>query len=179
MRRRTAIRRTVLVSAGSCALVVALLSLKPHQSPALAGVAPRTPTSTAPSASSPDTAGKAGGTGTTGTTGGTGTGGKTSKAGKTGKASKAGTYTGDPVGTQYGTVQVAATLTGGRLTGVRVLQAPDQNGRDQQIASYALPRLTQEAVGANSAHIDAVSGASYTSQGYMQSLQSALDKSGA
>lgn len=71
---------------------------------------------------------------------------------------------------------MAATLTHGKLTAVRVLQAPDQNGRDQQIASYALPRLTQEALGAQSAHIDAVSGASYTSQGYIQSLQSALDQ---
>lgn len=71
---------------------------------------------------------------------------------------------------------MAATLTHGKLTAVRVLRAPDQNGRDQQIASYALPRLTQEALGAQSAHIDAVSGASYTSQGYIQSLQSALDQ---
>ena len=74
---------------------------------------------------------------------------------------------------------MAATLTGGELTAVRVLQAPDDNGRDRQIAAYAVPRLTQEALGAQSAHIDAVSGASYTSQGYVQSLQSALDQAGA
>lgn len=73
-------------------------------------------------------------------------------------------------------MQVAVTLAKGKLTAVKVLQAPDQNGRDQQIASYSLPRLTQEAIGAQSAHIDAVSGASYTSQGYIQSLQSALDQ---
>ncbi|MEU5714667.1 FMN-binding protein [Streptomyces sp. NPDC020403] len=87
-----------------------------------------------------------------------------------------GTFTGSPVDTEYGTVQVAATLVKGKITAVRILQAPDQNGRDREIASYALPRLTQEALGAQSAHIDAVSGASYTSQGYMQSLQSALDQ---
>lgn len=57
-----------------------------------------------------------------------------------------------------------------------MLRAPDRSGRDQEIAAYALPRLTQEAIGAQSAHIDAVSGASYTSQGYIQSLQSALDQ---
>jgi uncharacterized protein with FMN-binding domain len=73
-------------------------------------------------------------------------------------------------------VQVAAVLSKGKIISVKVLQAPDQNGRDQQIAAYALPRLTQEAIGAQSAHIDAVSGASYTSQGYIQSLQSALDQ---
>jgi uncharacterized protein with FMN-binding domain len=73
-------------------------------------------------------------------------------------------------------VQVAAILTKGKITSVKVLQAPDENGRDRQIASYALPRLTQEALGAQSAHVDAVSGASYTSEGYIQSLQSALDR---
>ncbi|WP_069173979.1 FMN-binding protein [Streptomyces griseus] len=93
-----------------------------------------------------------------------------------GSSAGTGTFTGSPVDTEYGTVQVAATLVKGKITDVRVLQAPDQNGRDREIASYALPRLTQEALAAQNAHIDAVSGASYTSQGYMQSLQSALDQ---
>ncbi|MCX4417450.1 FMN-binding protein [Streptomyces sp. NPDC053741] len=94
----------------------------------------------------------------------------------TGASTGTGTYTGDPVDTRYGTVQVAVTVTDGRITAVKVIQAPDQNGRDQQISSQALPQLTQEAIKAQSAHIDAVSGASYTSQGYAQSLQSALDQ---
>ncbi|GHB73079.1 FMN-binding protein [Streptomyces xanthochromogenes] len=93
-----------------------------------------------------------------------------------GTSTGTGTFTGDPIDTQYGTVQVAATLADGKITAVKVLQAPDQNGRDQRIAAYALPRLTQEALGAQSARIDAISGASYTSQGYIQSLQSALDR---
>lgn len=80
--------------------------------------------------------------------------------------------------TQYGTVQVAATVKAGKLTAVKVLQVPSGNGRDQQIAAYAVPRLTKEALARHSAHIDAVSGASYTSQGYIQSLQSALDRAG-
>ncbi|MFE7356026.1 FMN-binding protein [Streptomyces sp. NPDC057543] len=143
-------RRAVLATTGISALVVALLALKPHQYPALAGVAPRSPTDS----SSPHTP--------AGTSSGTSTG--------------TGTFTGEPIDTPYGAVQVAATLSRGRITAVKVLQAPDQNGRDQQIASYALPRLTQEAIGAQSAHIDAVTGASYTSQGYIQSLQSALDR---
>jgi uncharacterized protein with FMN-binding domain len=143
-------RRAVLATTGISALVVTLLALKPHQLPALAGVPPRSPLASSP----PHPPGST----------------------PSGKPSGTGTFTGDPIDTQYGTVQVAATLTHGKLTAVRVLQAPDQNGRDQQIASYALPRLTQEALGAQSAHIDAVSGASYTSQGYIQSLQSALDQ---
>ncbi|MFJ9346393.1 FMN-binding protein [Streptomyces sp. NPDC101237] len=100
----------------------------------------------------------------------------TPASGTSGSSVRTGTFTGDAVQTRYGTVQIAVTLAKGRITAVKVLRAPDENGRDQQIASYALPRLTQEALGAQSAHIDAVSGASYTSQGYTQSLQSALDR---
>jgi uncharacterized protein with FMN-binding domain len=86
-----------------------------------------------------------------------------------------GTVTGQVVQTKYGPVQVAAVLSDGRLTGVKVLQTPSGNGRDRQIAAHAVPQLTREALAAHSAHIAAVSGASYTSEGYRQSLQSALD----
>ncbi|MEV3860629.1 FMN-binding protein [Streptomyces sp. NPDC050095] len=143
-------RRAVLATTGISGVIVTLLALKPHHLPSIEGAGPG---SSAPS-SSPH--------------------GPSSTASGTPRAT--GTFTGDPVETQYGTVQVAATLVKGRITAVKVLKAPDQNGRDQQIASYAVPRLTQEALGAQSAHIDAVSGASYTSQGYIQSLQSALDQ---
>ncbi|MGW3624080.1 FMN-binding protein [Streptomyces sp. NPDC000880] len=145
-------RRGMLITAATSALIVALLSLKPHQPPALAGVTPR-PTST----STPNTTTSA----------------------PPGAQSGTGTFTGDPIYTRYGTVQVAATLANGKLTAVRVVQAPNESGRDQELSSYALPRLTQAALGAQSAHIDAVSGATYTSEGYIQSLQSALDQAGA
>ncbi|MGW1892836.1 FMN-binding protein [Streptomyces sp. NPDC002004] len=95
-----------------------------------------------------------------------------------GPATRTGTFTGDVISTRYGPVQVAATLRGGRLTAVKVLRTPSDNGRDREIAAYAVPRLNEEALGAQSAHIDAVSGASYTSQGYITSLQSALDRAG-
>ncbi|MBM7439684.1 FMN-binding protein [Streptomyces sp. HB132] len=140
-------RRAVLAGTGFSALVVALLALKPHQLPGPAGPIGHPPAS-AHTSTGPSTSTSAG----------------------------TGTYTGDPVDTRYGTVQVAVTVAKGKITSVKVLQAPDQNGRDQQISSRALPRLTQEAVDAQSAHIDAVSGASYTSQGYAESLQSALDQ---
>ncbi|GAA1895382.1 FMN-binding protein [Actinomadura bangladeshensis] len=87
-----------------------------------------------------------------------------------------GTYRGQSVDTRYGPVQVEITMSKGRLTAVRVLRAPSENGRDREIAAMALPRLTQEAVTAGSARIDAVSGATYTSEGYITSLQSALDR---
>jgi uncharacterized protein with FMN-binding domain len=77
----------------------------------------------------------------------------------------------------YGTVQVRVTLHGRRITGVTALQLPS-GGRSSQISGYAAPRLRQEALSAQSAHIDTVSGASYTSAGYASSLQSALDRGG-
>jgi FMN-binding domain len=77
----------------------------------------------------------------------------------------------------YGTVQVRVTLHGRRITGVTALQLPS-GGRSSQISGYAAPRLRHEALAAQSAHIDTVSGASYTSAGYASSLQSALNRAG-
>ncbi len=88
------------------------------------------------------------------------------------------TVTGDPVGTQWGVVQVAVTVSGGSITDVAVPQYPNDNGKDVQINSYALPTLMQETLDQQSAHIDMVSGATVTSTGYLQSLQSALDQAG-
>jgi uncharacterized protein with FMN-binding domain len=89
-----------------------------------------------------------------------------------------GTFTGDPIDTPYGTMQVAAVVANGKLTTVTVLQHTDVGGRSAQIDAAALPVLKSEAMSAQSANIDAVSGATYTSQGYARSLQSALDKAG-
>ena len=84
---------------------------------------------------------------------------------------------GATVNTPYGPVQVRITETNGKLTDVTALQLPNDNSQSQQIASYAAPLLRREALKAGSAHIDLISGASYDSQGYAQSLQSALDAS--
>jgi uncharacterized protein with FMN-binding domain len=84
------------------------------------------------------------------------------------------TKTGSSVDTPYGAVQVEAVFTNGKLTDIKVLQVPDESSRDQQIASFAVPQLKSEALSAQSANIDAVSGATFTSDGYIQSLQSAL-----
>jgi len=85
------------------------------------------------------------------------------------------TYTGTAASTRWGDVQVAITVTNGRITDVQVPVYPDGNGRDQEINAYALPTLRQETLDAQSADIDAVSGATVTSDGYLQSLRSALD----
>jgi len=85
------------------------------------------------------------------------------------------TVTGDTVQTRWGPVQVRITLKSGKLTEVTAVTYPQDNPRDQEINSFALPRLRSEALQAQSADIDTVSGATYTSDGYRQSLQSALD----
>lgn len=88
------------------------------------------------------------------------------------------TIAGSPVDTPYGLVQVQVVVTGSRIDNVSFLQLTAYDGHSQQINSAAAPILLQETMAAQSANINAVSGASYTSQGYAQSLQSALDQAG-
>jgi uncharacterized protein with FMN-binding domain len=83
---------------------------------------------------------------------------------------------GDAVDTQYGVVQVRITLRGGRIVSIANLALPFDRNRSQEISSIAGPLLRSEALQAQSARIDVVSGATYTSDGYAQSLQSALDR---
>jgi uncharacterized protein with FMN-binding domain len=86
------------------------------------------------------------------------------------------TVTGDVASTQWGPVQVQLTLQGGKITDVNVAQYPNGNHRDVEINDYALPILIDETKQAQSAQIDMVSGATVTSDGYIRSLQSALDQ---
>lgn len=88
------------------------------------------------------------------------------------------TITGDAVDTRWGPVQVQITVQNGTVTGVTAVVYPQNNPRDVQLNSYAIPQLNQEATAAKSAQIDMVSGATYTSEGYLGSLQSALNKAG-
>ena len=86
------------------------------------------------------------------------------------------TATGAAVDTRYGPVQVRITVSGAKITNVTVVEYPKENPRDAEINAYAIPQLNQEALAASSTDIDMVSGATYTSEGYIASLQSALDK---
>ena len=94
-----------------------------------------------------------------------------------GGSAQARTVTGDAAQTQYGPVQVRITVSGGKITEAETVQAP-KGGQSDRITANAVPKLNQAAVAAGDAEIDAVSGATYTSAGYKQSLQSALDKAG-
>lgn len=89
-----------------------------------------------------------------------------------------GTATGDAVSTQYGDAQVKVTVENGKIVAIEAVQLQGDDPRSVMISGSAAPILEQEALTAQSAAIDSVSGATFTSASYDQSLQSALDKLG-
>jgi uncharacterized protein with FMN-binding domain len=93
-------------------------------------------------------------------------------------AGVSGTFTGATASTIYGPVQVQITLVNGKITNASAPIYPTNSFRDQQINSQAIPLLVQETLAAQSANIQGVGGASYTSQGWFTSLSSALAKAG-
>jgi uncharacterized protein with FMN-binding domain len=86
------------------------------------------------------------------------------------------TLTGDPIDNRFGTVQVRVTMRGNQITTVEALQMPYDHQQSAYISQQAEPYLRQEALQAQSPNIQIVSGATYTSESYAQSLQSALSK---
>jgi uncharacterized protein with FMN-binding domain len=155
-------RRAVIVLGTTAAGLAALLSFKTHS--LAASAAPAGPPAPSAGASSP--AGSTDGQAASAT------------HGASAPAPAARTVTGTVASTQQGPMQVQLTLAGTKITKVTLLQRTDDGAESDQIDAYAIPKLTSETLAAQSAHIDAVSGASYTSSGYIQSLQSALDKAG-
>ncbi len=106
----------------------------------------------------------------------------TGTAPATGPSAKAGAkaiptvvVNGSSVDTQYGPVQVQLTVRAGKVMKAVAIDYPQSGGRDQEINSYAVPILQKETVAAQSAKVDTVSGATFTSAGYRTSLQAALD----
>lgn len=158
LKKNRPLRRIVLASAATVSGMVMLLSLKPHIGQEIAAGSsspvPQSSSSAAPAPSS--SSGSSSGSSTSGSK----------------------TYTGDTVQTRWGPVQVRITVKSGKITDVTAVSYPSDNPRDQEINSYAIPQLRTEALAAQSANIDSVSGATYTSDGYKQSLQSALDSAG-
>jgi hypothetical protein len=115
--------------------------------------------------------------GTSGTGGSSGSpsGGTSGGSGTGGTSGGTNTVTGGAADTPFGPVQVQITVANGKIASVKTVQVPMESSRDQRINTQAVPILNQEAVSAQSAHIDSVSGATYTSEGYISSLQSAID----
>ncbi|KOU74452.1 FMN-binding protein, partial [Streptomyces sp. MMG1533] len=151
MRKSHPIRRVVLATAATVSGVVLLLSLKPSSDPAASAAGG--------AASQPPVAGQ-----------------ESAQGGA--QAAGTGMVTGDASQTQYGAVQVRLTVANGKITKAETVQAP-KGGQSDQITANAVPKLNQATVAAQSAEIDAVSGATYTSAGYKKSLQSAIDKANA
>jgi uncharacterized protein with FMN-binding domain len=148
-------RRSPIVLAATVAGTAGVLAFHPHASTA--------PTATAATAATTPASSAAGAT--TSTT-------------ASSSSSASGTATGDSISTQYGPVQVRVTVNDGKITAIQGLVLTGNDPRSAQISSFAEPTLQQEALSKQSAAIDAVSGATFTSAGYAQSLQSALDKLG-
>lgn len=158
--------RAILAIVGTAAGLIFLLSFKTHSTsvattppaavsgtPGASGAA-SAPSSDAPGTSSPSSSSTGGATAT------------------------AKTVTGEAADTRYGPVQVKITVKNGKLAAADAVVYPQNDPRDAQINAYAIPELGKEALAAGSARIDTVSGATYTSEGYVASLQSALDKAG-
>jgi uncharacterized protein with FMN-binding domain len=153
------LRRVIFAIVTTASALVFLLSFKTHSTPVAATSPPSASASNAPGATTSKAAS-----------------GSSSSAG--GASSAATTVTGAEAQTSYGPIQVKVTVKNGKVTAAEAIEYPNNDPRDAQINAYAIPALNSEAVSASSARIDTISGATYTSQGYMSSLQSALDKAG-
>jgi uncharacterized protein with FMN-binding domain len=153
------LRRVILAIIATAVALFLLLSFKSHTQSAVSGaVAVGSPTPGGSAGSASASAGASAG----------------AAAGKSGAV----TVTGAAWPTVYGPVQVRITVSGGKITAVNVLEYPTGTQRDVQINAFAIPKLNAETLAAGSAKIDTVSGATYTSGGYIGSLQNALDKAG-
>src|SRR3954453_14963855 len=151
--------RSPIVLAATVAGTAGVLAFHPHASaaPVATATTPTTTTATTPTTTTAPT---------------------TATTGSSTSSAVSGTATGDSIDTQYGPVQVRVTVKDGKITDIQGLVHTGNDPRSTQISSSAEPTLKQEALSAQSADIDAVSGATFTSAGYAQSLQSALDKLG-
>lgn len=151
-------RRAPIVLGATVVGTAGVLAFHPHSPTVPTATASATPTA------SPSSTAAAGSSGS-GSGGGSGSG-------------TSGTATGDAVPTQYGSAQVRVTVRSGKITRIEARQLQSNDPHSMEISSYAEPILRQEALTKQSADIDAVSGATFTSASYAQSLQSALDKLG-
>ncbi|MGX5682160.1 FMN-binding protein [Schumannella luteola] len=134
---------------------------------------------TSTGSTSGSTSGSTGSTGSSSGSASTGSGSSGSSGSTTATTGATdGTYTGSSVGTRFGNVQVQVTISGGAITDVTAVHLTDHDGKSVQISNRAAPILAQEVLSAQSANVQMVSGATYTSRAYLESLQSALDQAG-
>jgi uncharacterized protein with FMN-binding domain len=185
-------RRTVAAFIATVAGLVILLSFKtapakPARPVALAGTTPSSPTSPEASASAPASSGPgspaasaSGPASAAATPTPTPSASVAKKPTPSASSATTKTVTGSAVQVSegfrvFGTVQVRVTITNGKITALAALDYPNSDGRSSQISSFSIPILRQEVLAAQGTQIDVVSGATYTSNAYAQSVQSALD----
>ena len=164
-------KRAPLVTLSTFAGVAGVLLLNPSGAGSPLALAGNTTGTTSGATNTSSTS-----TGTTPTTSGSNPG-ATAAATPTATATS-GSATGDAVDARYGYVQVKVTAKNGKITDITAVQLPNGDGRSMMISQQVEPMLKEQALAAQSANIQGVSGASYTSYGYQQSLQSALTKLG-
>ena len=180
-------RRVALAIAGTVAGLVVLLTFKSHTGTSAVSAAPAGtagPGRSAGTSSRAGTTNGAGGTAPSGAASGTRGGGSAPSGGSAspgtapgqGDAAGARIITGNVANTSYGPVQIQAAVKAGKIIKVTILQQPSTTAHDLQIGAFAFPQLEAETLSAQSDKIDMVSGATYTSGGYIQSLQSAIDR---
>lgn len=170
-------KRALLIAGGTVGGLGAVLSITPPQFGSSSGVAGgiSTSTNTGTTASTPAPAPAATKNATAAATK------KATPAATKAPATSAGatgTFTGATANTQFGPVQVQITVSNGKITAAKALQYPNRDFRSKSISDQAIPYLIQETLAANSSNIQGVGGASYTSQGWYDSLVSALAKAG-
>jgi uncharacterized protein with FMN-binding domain len=165
-------RRVILAICATAVGLVLLLTFKTHTQSGVPGPSP------AAALGTPTPGSGAAGNGTAGASASAASGSAAPANSTAAKSGAAKTVTGAAWPTIYGPVQVRITVTGGKVTAVAATEYPEETPRDYQINSFAIPQLNSEALAAGSAKIDTVSGATYTSGGYVGSLQNALDKAG-
>jgi uncharacterized protein with FMN-binding domain len=101
-----------------------------------------------------------------------------SATGSKSASTASGTYVGAVEQTRFGDVQVQVVVAGGKITDVVALHLTDRGSRSVQISNQAAPILRSEVLATQSAKVNGVSGATYTTDGYLSSVQSAIDKAG-
>ena len=180
-------RRVALAIAGTVAGLVVLLTFKSHTGTSAVSAAPAGtagPGGSVGTSSRAGTTNGAGGTAPSGAASGTSGGGSAPSGGSAspgtapgqGDAAGARIITGNVANTIYGPVQIQAAVKAGKIIKVTILQQPSTTAHDLQIGAFAFPQLEAETISAQGDKIDMVSGATYTSVGYIQSLQSAIDR---
>ena len=163
-------KRALAVSAGTLAGLAAVLALNPD--PAVSTVSASAATSAGGTSDGSTSSGGA-------TTDGSTSDGSTSSGGSS-SSSASGTYTGDlvDIGHNYGDIQVQITVSSGQITDITTTAVPQNDHRSAQISDYAVPELVSQALEAQSADIAGLSGATFTSMGFAESLRSAMVQAG-